>query len=241
MILIFDLDDTLYDERSFVISGLRAVAHHGEAEFGWDAGTSLHFMTGVLESKGRGRIFDDWLGAHGKCTRGRVNECVKIYRHHRPVLSLFPAARAVLDRYGSVLPLYLVTDGHKIVQRNKVDALGLWPHFRRVLITHRFGRHNAKPSTHCFERIRESERCHWPDLIYVGDNPSKDFVNLNRIGARTVRVLTGVHRDRKASPEFDAQHTIADLNELPRLLDELIPAAIRAHRTADQPRTSSTD
>ncbi|MDA4848645.1 HAD family hydrolase [Hoeflea poritis] len=225
MILIFDLDDTLYDERSFVISGLRAVANHGEAEFGWDAETSLQFMTGILDRKGRGSIFDDWLAAQGECTRGRVKECVKVYRHHRPALSLFPAARAVLDRYRTVFPLYLVTDGHKIVQKNKVDALGLWPDFRRVMITNRFGRHNAKPSTHCFERIRKGERCDWSDMIYVGDNPSKDFVNLNRIGARTVRVLTGIHRDRKASPEFDAQNTITDLDALPALLDELIAAA----------------
>ncbi len=178
-------------------------------------------MTSTLDQKGRGRIFDDWLEAHGRKTRGRVNECVRIYRHHHPVLDLFPAASTVLDRYRTALPLYIVTDGHKIVQRNKVDALGLWKTFRKVMITHRFGRHHAKPSTHCFARIREREHCDWRDLIYVGDNPQKDFVNLNRAGAKTIRVLTGIHRHRKASPGFDAQFTIADLHALPALLDEI--------------------
>ena len=221
MILIFDLDDTLYDERSFVLGGLRAVAQYGETEFGWDADRSLAFMTERLDRQGRGRIFDDWLAARGKYTRGRVRDCVRIYRYHRPALSLFPAARTVLDRYRPVHPLYLVTDGHKVVQKNKVDALDLWGEFRRVMITHRFGRRNAKPSIHCFQRIREIEACGWPDLIYVGDNPQKDFVNLNKKGAKTVRVLTGVHRGHQAGPGYDAQHTIADLNVLPELLDRI--------------------
>lgn len=218
MILIFDLDDTLYDETSFVISGLGAVARYGEDVFGWDAESSLAFMREVLEREGRGQVFDRWLELHGHWSKARVAGCVKIYRHHRPRLELFPAARVVLDQFRGRVPLYLVTDGHKIVQKNKVDALGLFSAFRRVFITHRFGIHHAKPSTHCFERIRQAEGCSWGDMVYVGDNPSKDFVNLNPPGALTVRVQTGGHRNVVALPGHDAQVSIPDLNALPEVL-----------------------
>lgn len=218
MILIFDLDDTLYDETSFVTSGLGAVARHGQNAFRWDAESSLAFMLDVLEREGRGRVFDRWLEWHGQWSKARVAECVKIYRHHRPSLELFPAARVLLDRFRGRVPLYLVTDGHKIVQKNKVDALGLFPVFRRVLITHRFGIHHAKPSIHCFELIRQAEGCSWADMVYVGDNPSKDFVNLNPLGALTVRVHTGGHRDVVALPGHNAQISIPDLEALPQIL-----------------------
>lgn len=218
MILIFDLDDTLYDERSFVTSGLGAVARHGEDAHGWNAGESLAFMLNVLENEGRGRVFDRWLDSHGRLSGARVAQCVKVYRHHRPNLELFPAARGVIDRYRGQAPLYLVTDGHKIVQKNKVDALGLLPDFQRVLITHRFGVRHAKPSIHCFERIRQAERCRWTDMVYVGDNPAKDFVSLNGLGALTVRVRTGGHRHVVALPGYDAQISIADLDSLPEVL-----------------------
>jgi putative hydrolase of the HAD superfamily len=224
MVLIFDLDDTLYDEASFVESGLGAVARHGAAEWGWSAEASLSQLREVLAREGRGRVFDRWLEAHGHWSKGRVAECVKIYRHHRPSLRLFPAAQRMLDRYGDQGPLYLVTDGHKIVQRNKVDALGLWPRFQRVFITHRFGRAAAKPSTLCFERIRAAERCGWEQMIYVGDNPAKDFVGLNPLGALTVRVLTGAHRDRVAPRGHDAAVTIDDLDALPDALAARFPA-----------------
>lgn len=220
MILIFDLDDTLYEEMTYVLSGLRAVARHGEQTYGWNAEESFAFLRQTLEREGRGKIFDRWLEQGGKLNRSNVRNCVKVYRHHRPELRLLPEAEAVLQRYETRAPLYLVTDGHKIAQRNKVEALGLRARFRRCLITHEFGTRNAKPSLYCFELIRRAEKCNWADLVHVGDNPAKDFVNLNRMGALTVRVLTGSHKQAQARPGFDAQHTIASLAELPTLLEQ---------------------
>ncbi len=218
MVLIFDLDDTLYNERSYTESGLRAVARHGHSSWGWDANESFRFMMDVLEREGRGRIFDLWLREHGGETKARVRECVRIYRWHTPRLSLYPEAASVLDRLRDA-PLYIVTDGHKIVQGKKIAALNLEPLFRRIFITHRFGLRHAKPSTYCFEKIRAEENCGWADMTYIGDNPAKDFVNLNPLGVNTVRVLTGAHRDVRAAPGHEAGAVIPDLGhfEIPPL------------------------
>ena len=51
-------------------------------------------------------------------------------------------------------------------------------------------------------------------MVYVGDNPAKDFINLNKLGMPTVRVLTGVHASAAAQPGFDAKYTISKLTEL---------------------------
>ena len=51
-------------------------------------------------------------------------------------------------------------------------------------------------------------------MVYVGDNPAKDFVNLIPLGMKTVRVLTGHHKDVVARPGFDAEITIPDLDQL---------------------------
>lgn len=218
MILIFDLDDTLYPECSFVNGGLDAVARFGEAKWGLNAGESSAVLRDILSQDGRGKIFDRWLQENGCWSRGGVKACVKVYRYHAPRLELFPSAVRVIDRYAGKIPLYIVTDGHKIVQRNKVDALNLWDSFRRIFITHRFGITAAKPSTLCFERIKDAEKCDWSDMVYVGDNPSKDFVGLNALGTLTVRVLTGTHASTQAKPSYDAIYTIHDLDELPEVL-----------------------
>lgn len=220
MVLIFDLDDTLYDERIYVESGLRAVASLGQTQFGWDSEESYRFMVDVLDREGRGAIFDRWLAANDRYSKKLVQFCVRHYRHHTPRLWLNDHAKTLLPKLKKH-PLYLVSDGHKIVQQRKVEALGIAPCFRRILITHRYGIRHAKPSIYCFERILEIERCQWPNMTYIGDDPAKDFVNLNRKGANTVRVLTGIHKDVAAAPGYEAQHRISHLGHFLDLLPML--------------------
>lgn len=230
MVLIFDLDDTLYDEMTFVVSGLYAVANYGEVSFGWEAKASFAFLHANLLMHGRGAVFDEWLRSHGRYSVSRVRTCVNVYRHHKPKISLFSAATRVLEHYREQTPLYLVTDGHKVVQKNKIDSLNLTPIFKRIFITHRFAIRHAKPSLHCFEIIRRSENCDWSDMVYVGDNPAKDFVSLKTVGAKTVRVLTGSYSHSKAPPDYDADVTISDLSQLPFVLENS-PKEVTPHCT----------
>lgn len=224
MIPIFDLDDTLYDELTYVHSGFRAVAKWASDTLGIDEHSSIEKLVTLLEREGRGRIFNTWLDG-----RGSVRDALRVYRHHVPAIELFDSARTVLGLL-SPRALYLVTDGHKVVQGRKVEALGIRSLFRHTYLTHRYGIASAKPSTRCFSLIRQRECCEWDQMIYVGDNPAKDFVNLNPLGVHTIRVLTGQHRLAVARPGFDARHTIESLDQLPELLtscgiDPMLPAA----------------
>lgn len=216
MIPIFDLDDTLYPERSFVESGFRAVAMDLKQIFGWDVETSLMHMMKTLSDVGRGAVFDRLLNSHGALSAKLVRHCIITYRHHQPNIQLVPEANKILDSF--VKRPYLVTDGHKEVQYNKVKALNIQDRFNRIYITHRYGIRYSKPSIHCFELIRRRERCAWNEMFYVGDNPEKDFVNLNPLGVHTIRVATGEHATAVAKVGFDAKHQIGSLDELEDLL-----------------------
>lgn len=218
-ILIFDLDDTLYPERSFVQSGFHAVANWLESRYGWDAHTSLDMMNQVFAQEGRGAVFNRLLEANGKTTQSAVDQCVNIYRHHTPEIQLYPAAERLLARLAR--HYYIVTDGHKVAQYNKVKALDLEERCVKAFITHRYGIKHSKPSPFCFQRIKQRAGCDWKDMIYVGDNPAKDFIGLNPLGVRTVRVLTGGHRDVQALPGHEARQVIDTLDDLPEALTDL--------------------
>jgi len=209
------MDDTLYDELTYVKSGFKAVAAWGQQELGWDAAEQFERMTSLLQQEGRGAIFDTLLP-----TRKLVAIAVKVYRHHAPDITLWPEAQGLLTQLAPT-GLFLVTDGHKIAQARKVEALGLRRWFQHCYLTSRYGRTATKPSLTCFELIRGRTNCAWSDLTYVGDNPAKDFVRLNEVGACTIRVLSGQHRDTVAAPGFDARYTIKSLHDLQPLLDEL--------------------
>lgn len=212
MIYIFDLDDTLYDERQYVQSGFRAVAKFGQQQWKLNSEESYNTLIDTLDKNGRGAVFNHWLALYGLDSKNNVKHCLTTYRLHKPDITMPPKHLELLRRLPK--PLYLVTDGNKVAQANKVAALNIEAYFKRVFITHRFGVRHAKPSTYCFERIRQAEKCEWEDMMYIGDNPAKDFVNLNKLGMRTVRVLTGVHKDVAAAEYYDAKQTITNICEL---------------------------
>ena len=221
MIIVFDLDDTLYDEIDFVLSGFRAVSQYGLDNYGLSKDESFKFMQDLLDQSGRGRIFDLWLKKHGLYSKSRVAQCVKVYRHHWPEISLSKIHIGILEQLANSYTLYLVTDGHKVAQDKKCKALNVDKYFSGVFITHRYGLSNAKPSLYCFEKIKQAEGVSWDRVVYIGDNPAKDFVNLNKVGAVTVRVHTGSHAGTAAKNGYDAWHHIQDLTDVPKLIGHL--------------------
>ena len=220
MILIFDLDDTLYSEFSFVKSGFMAVAKMLELNYGWDSALSFNSMLRILKSQGRGEVFNNLLQEKEVFSKALVNLCLQTYRQHFPKIHLYPEALEILKCYSNY-PKYIVTDGNKNVQANKVEALRLKSLFKKIYITHCYGIKNAKPSLHCFDLIRKYEKSNWKDLTYIGDNPKKDFVNLNSAGARTIRVLNGEYANIVAKQGYDAQFTIPEISKLGSVLKGL--------------------
>lgn len=217
MVLVFDLDDTLYEELTFVKSGFRAVAQYLAPILNADAEQLYTQLVNRLEEGGRGAIFDDVLRMHGKNSKKLVTKCLAIYRLHQPDIQLYPDAVRCLERFRHY-PLYVVTDGNKVVQQNKVKALHVLGKVKKVFITHRYGVKNAKPSVYCFQRISQLEKAEPPNIVYVGDNPSKDFVGLKPHGFKTIRMMRGNYRHLQPGEAYEADRNIQNLEELTEAL-----------------------
>jgi len=217
MIIVFDLDDTLYDELTYLKSSFRAVSFYLSNKYALSEETVFEDLICVLNEQGRGHIFDEVLKKYDIYTKTEVNKCLYVYRKNIPHIKLFDEAKdalVILSKY----PKYLVSDGNKLVQSIKVKALGINKYFKKILLTHRYGIKHAKPSTYCFSIIKKIEKCNWNQIVYVADDPNKDFVNLNPLGVKTVRVLTGCYKDQKVKDGYDA---ISRINNLSKLLPVL--------------------
>lgn len=213
MILVFDLDDTLYDEITYVRSGFKKVAHYLSKTHRISTSENNYIeLLKLLQQFGRGKVFDFFLQKNHLFNKKNVKKCLSIYRLHHPKISLSKPAKACLKRFKNY-PKYLLTDGNKIVQSNKIKALKLDKYFKHMIVTHNYGLKYSKPSTYCFNKILQWESSKSEDLIYIGDNPKKDFVNLKKYGFKTVRVLTGDYKEVKVIQEFEADYKINSLNE----------------------------
>jgi len=217
VIVAFDLDDTLYPERTFVESGFRAVARELHARWGVSADEALDVMLGSLDGSGRGRQFDDVVEHFGLTGRQSVRRLIDAYRHHAPEIALPPQSRAAIEALAP-RPIYIVTDGHKLVQQRKVEALGLPRLVRKAYITHRYGIRHRKPSPRVFELIARRESADLAEIVYVGDDATKDFRGIRPLGARTIRVRTGRHAEVEVPADEDAEVSVAGIAEVPAVV-----------------------
>lgn len=212
VIIVFDLDDTLYDELSFVRSGFSAVADFLSPILNKPRDMIFKGLCEELLMQ-RHHVFDRFLAKQGVNSRQMVKRCLSVYRGHEPQISLYPQARKCLERLQK-FPLYIVTDGNKLVQKRKYLALGLDRYVKRCFFTYAHGLHRGKPSPYCFERICQIENVPPSDIVYVADNPHKDFVGIKPLGFQTVRVLTGPYRNDQVEKNYDADLSIPDLDAL---------------------------
>jgi putative hydrolase of the HAD superfamily len=212
MVLIFDLDDTLYDEITFVYSGFNAVSDYLSSAYGLDNKSVFKACCSELDNNGRGQVFNTVLKKYNLYSKSSVKKCLSVYRSHFPKISLNKDAIDYLNYFKG--PKYVVTDGNRIVQGNKAKALQLSDYVKKVFVTHAYGLKNSKPSPYCFEKIAAIEKVSYDQCVYIGDNPKKDFVTIKKLGFKTIRIKQGMFKDVKMDEEHDAHESIHSLLDL---------------------------
>lgn len=221
-VLVFDLDDTLYPERQFALSGFAAAGRWAEAELGI-AGLAAD-MTRLLDDGHLGALFAMALAARlPDHTPEHVAGLLAAYRDHEPALTLFEDADWALRQLAGERSLGLITDGTHSVQAKKVSALGIAGHFREIVYTNALGgRAFHKPHPRSYEMIEQALGGGESRLVYIGDNPAKDFVVPNARGWTSIMVVrpghARIHAGAEVAPGGAPQHTIASLTELPEVL-----------------------
>lgn len=214
MIIVFDLDDTLYDEFTYVKSGFKAVANHLSKNYKIETSENIYRQfVQLFKHQGRGKVFDSFLGKYNLSKKRIVKKCLTVYRLHNPKIRLSVSGLSCLNRLKDY-PKFLVTDGNKIVQTKKIKTLKIEKYFKNIIVTHNYGLKHAKPSPYCFHKILKWENANPKELVYIGDNPRKDFINLKKNGFKTVRVMTGQYKDVKTQLDYEADYKINSLDEL---------------------------
>jgi putative hydrolase of the HAD superfamily len=212
--LVFDLDDTLYPERDYVLSGFRAVDEWLVTErgvSGFRAKAEALFAGGK-----RGRIFDETLTELGVREDGLVGRLVTVYRSHRPAIDLPAESVAILAAARGRYRLALVSDGFLEVQKQKASALGISRWIDVQVFSDQWGREAWKPSERPFREVMQRLPGLAGGYIYIADNPRKDFIAPRALGWKTLRMRRagGEHADYDASA---AEAADAEVDTIPQL------------------------
>lgn len=218
-VVAFDLDDTLYMERTYVRSGFEAVSGYVREKYGLSGFSEKAWD--LLESGVRGKIFDETFRQLDRNDLvAKVGDLVEVYRAHVPVIELLPDARQVLADLRSSCRFAVISDGPTISQQKKVAALGLHNLVEVIILTGERGEGFSKPSPWAYQEVESRCNVQASSCAYIGDNPAKDFLGAKSRGWKTVRIRRqgGLHADVEDSPGRGADFEVRDLWDAMRKL-----------------------
>ena len=219
-VVLLDLDDTLYAERDWLLSGCRAVAGCAEALLGRSAAELYGWLLQRLLTEGRERLFDALLAAHGRCDPALSALLVHVFRSHRPRLTAFADVAPALAAWRARgCGLGLITDGVSCAQHAKLDGLGLRAGFDLVLCTDDLPGAARKPAPLAFQLALAHFGCAPEQAVYIGDDPSKDFLAPRALGMRTLRI------DRHLPWPLQSRRDFPDSHQAHRTIESLAEAA----------------
>jgi len=237
-VVLFDLDDTLFQHSESVAAGVLAhrLAHKGDIaaadeaiEFRrWQRLEEHHYHrylqghVDVFEQRrARARAFvapydidladDDSADAW---FNAYIAEYRRAWKLHADTM---PALDALADRIPGVR-FGIITNAVLAFQTEKLEAIGLRPRIDHVVASGEFG--TAKPGAAIFLHACELFDVAASDAVYVGDRLGTDAIGASSAGLRGVWLCRG---RTPVAPELDAAFAsgvdvIATLAELPTLL-----------------------
>ncbi len=206
--VVFDLDDTLYKEETFVESAYKYIANKLENDLGQNI---YNEMLALRKSR---KVVLDVIKAKYSF-KASIQDLVHDYRFHFPEINLSEGALVLLEKLKkNNQHIGLMTDGRSLSQRNKIKSLNIEKYFDYILISEEFG--SEKPSKNNYQFFVDN----FPSTqyVYIGDNFNKDFVSANELNWLTIGLLDNgqnIHKQNKDLPiTYLPKRTITSLKEI---------------------------
>ena len=215
--IVFDLDDTLYPQVSYKRSGFRVVAAWLADNLGLAQSTVYTELESILHHYGAAypKMFDRLVERLGM-RKDVVVKLVRAFVEHEPAIGCYEGVLPLLNRLRAKYHLGILTDGRYDVQQKKISALGLKNYVDEILCSDSIGL--EKPAMQLYAWFEEKFQISGEKLMYVGDNPGKDFLGANKRKWTTVRVMTGDCDKRDLPSDFQAHFEIPAVESIERLL-----------------------
>ena len=201
--VVFDLDDTLYPERAYVRNGYRECGKWLENKIKentwanidankWNAESIEDVLwNAFLERKPAINVLVDEMEFAEEEKPSIKREILRVYRAQKPTaseISLYDGVIDVIDDLKSKgIHVGIITDGRVEGQNNKLDALGIREYVEDIIITDELGGEQfRKPCDIAFRIMQNRWGIPYEQMVYVGDNPKKDFMAPAQLGMQAV-------------------------------------------------------
>ena len=206
-VIVFDLDDTLYNELDYLKSAYRSIASELDPNL-WKPLYSQMFSM----YRNKVDVFEFLADTY----HVEVDTLIDLYRNHQPNIKLFDGVlevlRSIKSKGGKI---GIITDGRSTTQRAKLESLGILEYIDKIIISEEIG--SEKPSLANFKAIENA--LSGKQYYYFADNLKKDFIAPNVLGWKSVALIDNgknIHflSDMDLDQQFLPQYYIIDFREL---------------------------
>ncbi len=221
--VIFDLDDTLISERQYIKSGFRHISKllsEKLDESETEIYQSLMNLFQVSTKDVFNRLFDQYEIYY---TKEDIMKLVNEYRNHLPQIQFYddvlPCIKNLKDKG---IKIGIITDGYANAQKQKLKAVNAYNYFDLIILTDELGRSYWKPHPKSFELMKEKLKVNVDQMVYVGDNPEKDFITPNKLKMKTINILRndGIYsgKNKVLEQKYHADYTLKTLLDIHSLI-----------------------
>ncbi|WP_313167449.1 HAD-IA family hydrolase [Streptococcus parasuis] len=195
--VVFDLDDTLISEKEYIKSGYRHIAEVVSQRFDFNK-DQVYIDLIQLFKKSPHNVFNRLYEKYNiEYSKDMIIDLVNEYRGHFPNIEFYDDVLPCLNELKRLgVKIGIITDGYAIAQRQKLIAVEADKYFGEIIVTDELGREYWKPHPKAFEIMKERFEVSFDEMVYVGDNPEKDFYISTIYPFKTIRILRdGVHKN----------------------------------------------
>jgi len=188
--ICIDLDDTLYNEIDYIISGYREISKYIEKNqkikirnFPKKEDVLNYKKTHLQRFLKKNQVRDI-----------SIKFLINILRNHKPKLSLSKKNLKKLILIRKYFKnLILITNGRKITQRNKIKSLNINKFFKKIFISGEIG--VKKPNKLIYKKIFNE----FPNAnkVFIGDNLYIDLMTPIRLKEKTIIIKNKNNRIHK--------------------------------------------
>lgn len=216
-LVIFDLDDTLISEAEYVKSGYKVVSKYLEDKFILNSSDVFNKLWSYFQNKEKNTFNKLLEECNISYTQEDILSLVNVYRNHKPNIDFFDDVEPFLyELKEKNIHTGIISDGYYNGQKAKLEALNAYNKFDYIILTDELGKEFWKPNPKAFEMMMEKFNVKPEEVIYIGDNPKKDFAIKKIMPITTVRMKrnNSIYDNEDYLDDIKEDVLVNNLNEL---------------------------
>lgn len=170
-LIIFDLDNTLYNENEYLFEGYKNIAKHIESKYNIKFLDTYNFLKNRFLEGGRINLFNNMI-SYFELDENELSSILELLRTYKPKhkFHIFPIMKNFLYEIETTQTDYvIITNGNVQQQKNKVDHI-LWGKLNPKIVYANLFKPKPYPDSFLDYLSKQNKKYKREKVLLIGDN-----------------------------------------------------------------------